>query len=76
MGSKSFKLDMSDVWTVMKNALLVALAAFLTAVMNNLHLIDLGVYTAMVIPVVSLILDTVIKWVKNNDEETEETEKE
>ena len=76
MGSKSFTLDMVDVWAVMKNALLVALAAFLTAVMNNLHMIDLGVYTAMVIPVVSLVLDTIIKWVKNNSEEKEETEEE
>lgn len=76
MGSKSFTLDMVDVWAVLKNALLVALAAFLTAVMNNLHMIDLGVYTAMVIPVVSLVLDTVIKWVKNNSEEKEEAEEE
>ena len=73
MGSKSFSLDMTDVVSVLKNALLVALAAFLTAIVNNLHIIDLGQYTALVIPVVTLILDSVIKWTKNNaQEETKE----
>lgn len=66
MGSKSFSIDMTDMVSVLKNALLVALAAFLTAIMNNLHVIELGQYTALLIPVITLILDTIIKWTKNN----------
>ena len=72
MGSKSFSLDMADLASVLKNALLVALAAFLTAIMNNLHIIDLGQYTALVIPVVTLVLDSIVKWTKNNVVEEEE----
>lgn len=71
MGSKSFSLDMLDVWVLLKNALLVALAAFLTAIMNGIGAIDLGQYTALLIPMITVVLDTVIKWAKNNQEEEE-----
>jgi hypothetical protein len=66
MGSKSFSLDMIDVWSLLKNALLVAVAAFLTALMNGLAHLDLGEYTALIVPMVTVVLDTVIKWAKNN----------
>lgn len=69
MGSKSFSLDMVDVWSLLKNALLVAVAAFLTALMNGLGNLDLGQYTALIIPMVTVVLDTVIKWAKNNSDE-------
>lgn len=73
MGSKSFSLDMLDVWALLKNALLVALAAFLTAIMNGIGSIDLGQYTALLIPMITVFLDTVIKWAKNNQKEEEES---
>lgn len=82
MGSKSFSIDMVDVFSLLKNALLVALAAFLTALINGLGNLDLGAYTALVIPMVTVILDTVVKWAKDNqkdeddEEEKEETPKE
>ena len=66
MGSKSFALDLTDVAGLFKNALLVAVAAFLTTVVNNLGNLDLGVYTPLVVPMVTVILDTIIKWTKDN----------
>ena len=69
MGSKSFSLDMVDVWSLLKNAGLVAVAAFLTVIMNGIGSLDLGQYTALIIPVITVALDTVIKWAKNNTEE-------
>ncbi len=69
MGSNKFKINTGDLINVLKNGLLVAVAAFITYIMNNLHIIDLGTYTALVIPVVTLVLDTVVKWAKDNSKE-------
>lgn len=65
-GSKAFTLNASDFWAVGKNALLVAGAAGLTVVVQNLHVVDLGAYGPLIVPVVALSLDTVIKWMRNN----------
>tara|TARA_Y100000389_G_scaffold150539_1_gene150109 strand:+ start:35 stop:274 length:240 start_codon:yes stop_codon:yes gene_type:complete len=69
MGSDKFKINTGDLLNVLKNGLLVAVAAFITYIMNNLHIIDLGTYTALVIPIVTLVLDTVVKWAKDNSKE-------
>jgi hypothetical protein len=75
MGSQKFKINTGDLIKVLKNGLLVAVAAFITYIMNNLHVIDLGVYTALVIPIVTLVLDTVVKWAKDNSKQEVEPEK-
>lgn len=69
MGSNKFKINTGDLMNVLKNGLLVAVAAFITYIMNNLHIIDLGTYTALVIPIVTLVLDTIVKWAKDNSKE-------
>ncbi len=69
MGSDKFKINTGDLMNVLKNGLLVAVAAFITYIMNNLHIIDLGTYTALVIPIVTLVLDTIVKWAKDNSKE-------
>jgi len=69
MGSNKFKINTGDLLNVLKNGLLVAVAAFITYIMNNLHIIDLGTYTALVIPIVTLVLDTIVKWAKDNSKE-------
>lgn len=69
MGSDKFKINTGDLMNVLKNGLLVAVAAFITYIMNNLHIIDLGAYTALVIPIVTLVLDTIVKWAKDNSKE-------
>lgn len=72
MGSKSFALDVSDIVVLFKNALLVAVAAFLTAIVNNIGQLDLGGYTPLVVPMVTVILDTIIKWTKDNTKDAPE----
>lgn len=57
---------MTDVVSLLKNAFLVAAAAFITAVMSGIGSLDLGAYTAVIIPIVTVALDTVLKWLKNN----------
>jgi hypothetical protein len=75
MGSDKFKINTGDLMNVLKNGLLVAVAAFITYIMNNLHIIDLGTYTALVIPIVTLVLDTIVKWAKDNSKQEVEPEK-
>ena len=72
MGSAKFTLNAGDLIKVLKNGLLVAVAAFLTYVANNLQAIDLGQYTALIIPIVALVLDTIVKWAKDNADEVVE----
>jgi len=74
MGSKSFALDVSDIVVLFKNALLVAVAAFLTAIVNNIGQLDLGGYTPLVVPMVTVILDTIIKWTKDNTKNSPDPE--
>lgn len=69
MGSAKFTINVMDLMNVLKNGLLVAVAAFLTFVMSNLGTIDFGAYTALVIPIVTLVLDTFVKWAKDNTED-------
>ena len=72
MGSAKFTLDAGDLIKVLKNGLLVAVAAFLTYIANNLQAIDLGQYTALLIPIVALVLDTIVKWAKDNTDDVVE----
>lgn len=71
MGSKSFSLNLTDVMSLFKNALLVAVAAFLTALANGVGNLDLGQYTALIIPMVTVALDTLLKWIRNNTDAVE-----
>lgn len=66
MGSKAYAINTSDLVSVGKNALLVGLAAVLTYVGNNLSHLDLGSMTALVVPVVAVIINAVVKWAKDN----------
>lgn len=72
MGSKKFKLDISDLSNLGKNALLVGGAAAVTYVMQNLGELDLGDMGALVVPIIALALDTVVKWMKNNTDNDKE----
>ncbi|MFY9238160.1 MAG: hypothetical protein WAO78_04670 [Roseovarius sp.] len=64
--SPKFKIDIDDVKNVGKNALLVGVAAALTYVGANLASIDMGIYGALIVPVISTGLDSAIKWLKDN----------
>lgn len=65
-GSGPFCLNSTDLVSVGKNALLVGLAAILTYVGENVSKIDLGNMSALVVPVVVVVINTAIKWAKDN----------
>lgn len=64
--SRNYQLDKNDVIALVKNAVLVGLAAVLTYVGQNLASLDLGPSVALFVPVVTMLLDSVVKWAKNN----------
>ena len=66
VGSKAFSLNTTDLISVGKNAALVGLAALLTYVGENLTKLDLGSMTALVVPVTVVLINTVVKWAKDN----------
>lgn len=66
MASSKYSLDKDDALGLVKNAVLVGLAAVLTYVGENLTSLDLGATGVMLVPVVSVVIDTVVKWAKNN----------
>jgi hypothetical protein len=65
-GSSAFSLNSTDLISVGKNALLVGLAAVLTYVGENLAKVDLGNMSALIVPVVAVVINTVVKWAKDN----------
>ncbi len=67
--SRSYQLDKNDVIALVKNAVLVGLAAVLTYVGQNITKLDLGPSVALFVPVVAMMLDSAVKWVKNNVKE-------
>jgi hypothetical protein len=66
MGSKSFSFNKSDLLKVVKNAALVGVAAFLTYAGQNLTKIDLGPLGVMLVPVITVLIDSSVKWVNDN----------
>ena len=71
MGSKKVTLDLTDLWGLAKNAILVGGAAAVTYVMQNLGTLDLGDMGALLVPVIAVALDTVVKWLKNNQKDVD-----
>lgn len=66
MGSKSFSFNTDDLIKVLKNAALVGVAAVLTYVGENLSKVDLGAFGVLLVPVVTVAIDSMIKWVRDN----------
>jgi hypothetical protein len=64
--SKGFSLNRNDIVVLVKNAGLMALAAGLTFIGENVSQIDLGMYGPLVVPVVAVVIDTAVKWARNN----------
>ena len=69
--SKKFTLNTSDLVNLAKNAALVGLAAVLTYVGENIADVDLGTTGIMLVPVVSVAIDTFVKWIKDNTKKEE-----
>jgi hypothetical protein len=66
VGSSSFTLNTTDLISIGKNAILVGLAAVLTYFGENLSKIDLGNMSALVVPIVVVLVNTLVKWAKDN----------
>ncbi len=64
--SPAFSLNVSDVVEITKNTALVALAAGLTYLGENLGDLDLGNVGVMLVPVAAVVINTLVKWAKNN----------
>lgn len=64
--SKSFAMDINDVVSIGKNALLVGVAAVLTYVGENLANVNLGTLGPLLVPIVAVVINTIIKWAKDN----------
>lgn len=64
--SKAFSLDVNDLVNVGKNALLVGVAAVLTYVGENITKVDLGAMSALVVPVVVVLVNTLVNWIKDH----------
>ena len=64
--SKKFTLNTSDLVNLGKNAALVGLAAVLTYVGENISDVDLGTAGVMLVPVVSVAIDTFVRWIRDN----------
>jgi hypothetical protein len=66
VGSPAFSLNTSDLVAVGKNAVLVGIAAVLTYLGDNIGKLDLGAYSALVVPIVVVAINTATKWVRDN----------
>lgn len=69
MQSKAFSLNTNDLVNIVKGALLVGLAASLTYFGEHLSKVDIGPIGVMLVPVVSIAIDTFVKWTKGTTEE-------
>jgi hypothetical protein len=69
--SKKFTLNTSDLVSLGKNAALVGLAAVLTYLGENISEVDLGTAGVMLVPVVSVAIDTFVRWIKDNTKKEE-----
>jgi hypothetical protein len=69
--SQAFSLNKNDAVVLVRNAALMALAAGLTFLGENLGQVDLGGYGPLVVPVVAVAIQTAVKWAKNNVSEVE-----
>tara|TARA_B100001564_G_C20552938_1_gene629999 strand:+ start:740 stop:964 length:225 start_codon:yes stop_codon:yes gene_type:complete len=67
--SASFSLNVNDVLDIAKNTALVALAAGLTYFGENMADLDLGNIGVMFVPIAAVVINTIVKWAKNNTAE-------
>ena len=65
MGSAKFTLNMDDVKGLVRNALLVGSAAALAYMGENVADIDLGTTGVLLVPVITVGIDTVVSWLRD-----------
>jgi len=65
--SKRFSVNWKDITSLGKNAALVGLAASLTYVGANIGSVDMGDKGVLAVPVIAILIDTCLKWLKSNE---------
>ncbi len=70
--SKEFQLDKNDIWSVLLVGLLVGLASALTYIGENLGNLDFGKATVFIVPIVTVALNSLIRWLKDFTKEKDE----
>lgn len=63
--SKSFKLNKNDIWSIILMGLLVGLASFLTYLLENIGHLNLGESTVFIVPIISVVITSIIRWIKD-----------
>lgn len=71
--SQAYSVDSKDLVTIGKNALLVGISAVLTYLGENLANLDLGSASALLVPVVAVLINTTVKWIKDTTSSTSTT---
>lgn len=71
--SQAYSVDSKDLVTIGKNALLVGVSAILTYLGDNLANLDLGNASALLVPVVAVLINSAIKWIKDTTTPTTTT---
>lgn len=67
--SKPGTLNSTDYAKITRDFIIVSASAGCAYLANNLHLLDLGQYTPVLVPVIAMGLQTLIKWLKSNSPE-------
>ncbi len=65
-GSPRFGFNMEDLMSVLRTALMVGSAAALTFIVDNLGKIEMGENMLIVIPMVTMAIKALIRWIKDN----------
>jgi tellurite resistance protein TehA-like permease len=73
--SEKYKLDKKDFWSILLVGLLVGIAAFLTYVLENIHYFNFGTSSVFIVPVITVIITSLIRWLKDFTKDTKEGEK-
>lgn len=72
--SKGFELDKKDIWSILLVGLLVGLASTLTYVAENISSLDFGKSTMLIIPIITVTINSLIRWIKDFTIDKEENE--
>jgi len=64
--SPAKSLNSADVLALLKNAGLVGLASGLTYIGDNIGGLDLGATAVVLVPIFSILIDSAVKWAKDN----------
>lgn len=70
--SKGFELNKRDIWSIILVGLLVGLASTLTYVAENISHIDFGDSTLFIVPVITVAINSLVRWIKDFTKREEE----